>query len=124
MVHRKRHRLFLVNVLPGFDGIDEMQAMQVLWRRDQYGIDITGIEHLAVIHVRFYARQFRFGSFELLRVDVGYGNKLRVRADRCFTRDRAASVAIADNTQAYSLVRSEDVAGNGSKAAETGGHLT
>ena len=51
VVHRERHRLFLVDVLAGAERGDEMLAVQMLRRGDQDRVDVLVVEQVAVIEI-------------------------------------------------------------------------
>jgi hypothetical protein len=49
VIHRKRHRLFLVNVLAGVERGYEVLAVKMLGRGDQDGIDRCILEEAPVV---------------------------------------------------------------------------
>jgi len=124
MVDRKRHGLFLVDVLARAERIDEMLAMQMLGRSDQDGVYRFVVEQAAMVEIGGGVGSDLFGGFKTAGIDVGEGDQVDVVALGGLASDLRAAVADADDAEADTLVSSEDTAGRGQRGREAGGHST
>jgi hypothetical protein len=104
VIHRERHGLFLIDVLPGLDGVDEMLAVQVLRRGDDNGVDRLVVQQTAVIQICGRGRHQPLGVVEPLGVNIGESNEVDVRAVQRPVNQLSAAVAHTDDAHADTVV--------------------
>ncbi len=80
VLHRERHGLFLVDVLAGFDGMDEVLAVQMLRRGDYYRVDGFVVEQATVVEIGGRVWNQGLGVFQALGVDIGKCDEVDIRA--------------------------------------------
>jgi len=124
VLYRERHRLLLVDVLAGFEGVHEMLAMQVLRRGDQHRVQVFFFEHQAVIDERLDRGRYQLGFLALLGVDIAHGRKLGVRAVERVPHDVLAARAVADNSKTDALIRAPHRLRQRRQASDTAGKLS
>jgi hypothetical protein len=66
MIDREGHGLFLINMLAGLDGVDEVLAVQMLRGGDDDGVDGLVIEQAAMIEISGCAGDEPLGVVETL----------------------------------------------------------
>src|SRR5580658_6965938 len=80
MIYGEGHGLFLVDVLAGFNGVDEVLAMQMLGSGDDDGVDGFVIQKAAMVEICCGAWYQRFGVFQAFGVDIGEGDEIEIGA--------------------------------------------
>src|ERR1017187_10299374 len=122
VVHRERHRLFLVDVLAAGERGGEVLRVQVLRGGDQHRVDILVVEQVAIVEVGLGVRRDLFDVFQAAGIDVGGADALHVLAGQRLLEDFGAAGARTDDAQADALTGAEGVAG-GQRAGETGSYV-
>ena len=111
VVHRKRHRLFLIDVFPGVERGDKVFTMQVLRRSDQNGVNRFVFEQVLVIEIGLSTRNDLLRVFEAAGIDVRESHELRIRSGNRVADDFHAARTGADDSQANAIVRAENAGG-------------
>src|SRR6185369_16719775 len=104
-----RHRLFLVDVLPGGQRGGEVLAVQVLRRGDQDGVDGLVVEQVAVVEVGLGVGRDLLHFFQAAGVDVGGADAFDVRAGHRLAQDLRPAGPGPDDADANALVGREGV---------------
>ena len=115
MLHRERHRLFLVDMLARVQRGSEALRVQVLRRGDQDGVDVLVLQHAVVVQVRLGIGSDLPGLFQPPRVDIGRANALHVFQGQRLAQNLRSARAGPDNSQADAFVRAQHV-GSGQSA--------
>ena len=98
MVHRERHRLFLIHMLAGIERGHEMLAMQMLRRGDQHRVDRFVIQQPPIVVIRRGRREPAFfASSRRRRVNVGESREIDAGQGNGFPHQLRAAIAGADD---------------------------
>ena len=110
VVDGEGHRLFLVDMLAGFEGVGKVLAVEVLRRGDQHGVERFVFEKIAMIEIRFSVWGKLLGGFQARRVDVGEGRNFDIRTSYGVARNFRAAGAYADDPDADTIICAQDFA--------------
>jgi hypothetical protein len=122
VIHRERHRLFLVDVLARGERIDKVRAVQVLRRGDQDRVDILVLEHAPVIEIRLRIGRDLLDVLEAACVDVRRADALHTFAADGLLQNLRAARAGSDDADADAIVGAQNI-GRRQRSGESGGDM-
>ena len=106
----ERHSLFLVNVLSGLDGGNEIQRVLVLWRSNQHRVDGFVVEHFAEILVGMDRGNDSLHFVQAPRIDIRHGYRFDIGALDGGVKDFLAAIPASNKTDSYAVVGSQHTA--------------
>ena len=121
VLYGERHRLFLVNMLPGIERSGEAFGMQVLRRGDQHRVDVLILQHAVIVQVGLGVGRDIFGLLEALGVDIGGADAFDVFEGDGLAQNFLPARAGSDDAEADPLVRAQHV-GCGQSARQSTGY--
>ena len=101
----ERHRLFLVNVLPGVDGGNEMQRVKVLRRRDQDRVNGLVVQQATKILMGLNGGNEGFHFVEPAGVHIRHRHRLHVGTVNRGVQDLPPPAAAANQADSNAVVR-------------------
>jgi len=117
----KGHGLFLVDILAGLNGGNEVERMQVLGSSDEDGVDGFVVEQAPKIGVGLNGGNNLLGFVEAAGVDVGDGDSLGVGGVDSLFENVQSPTASTDQGKADAVIGAEDARGCEKGIADQGG---
>jgi len=108
MVGIESHGFFLVNVLAGLDGGNEIESVLVLGSGNQYGVNGFVIEQAAKIGQCPNSGRELLGFLQAASINVGNRNGLGIRCTERVLENVESASSGADQPEADAVISAED----------------
>jgi hypothetical protein len=123
VVYAESHRLFLIDMFAGAEGVDEVVGVKVLRSCDEHGVDAVVFKQQAMVVEHFAAGYTLQGAFAMGAVDIADGSDFSLGATYSLRGEVGSARAIADDAEPDTVVGSGHSAWNG-ESTQAGGDLT